>query len=204
MPDIYTDFDKWVALRLRQTLSGHTRTWVVLEWIKYPVRPKGGTASKSLTMSIRLEEYIGQLKGGIITDEDKEKARNQKENALTLVLEYDYKGYLSKIKAGHHQTLIRLSNERGWFPYRIRQILDAFAQEVLIATQATPDDNEDDPNRLPYNTSALTTNPITGEVSYIRGRGTFPSTEAIKRRGASGRIHHSEPRDRKYSAYTGW
>lgn len=213
--------DLMVALRLRQLLSGHIDTWVILRGIRtpypqwhygmkdpYPAWVKE-SGSQSRTVYFRLEPYVGQMKNGTITDAMKDERRRAKNSGIDIEVRYSSKGRVSYISAaGIHLTIAR-----GWQSYRIKQIMDGIVQEVMAVARYAKLDEAFPDRHHSLRRAGITTLPEgikrvaiheDESISYIRTRGTYKNTHRVTRRGMVGRIHGSEPTSAQHSAYPGW
>lgn len=198
--------DLYIALRLRQLLSGHERTWVMLEGTQRPTDSFSvRTGSLARNVFIRLETYAGQARTSIVTDREKGKIRAARDSALRIELSIGYNGTLRSIKVNG----IRLMNDRGWFVYRIKQIMRGLLDEIddiedWIHNLETDQEDVGEPEDIKAGKIRKVSVHEEGILSYIRGIGGYVRTQRITRRGMSGRIHVSEPTSAKHSAYPGW
>lgn len=182
-----------IALRMRRLLSGHRRTWVILERDYIPNKLIRKDSKRHIT-EFRLEEYVGQMKYGDLTNEQKDRNLDARLSGLRVKLDYSSLGWATIYVNGR-----KLSSANGWYMRKIRLILTSFAAEMMDVIF-----NPDVPTGKDTMYQMLTQHDDTGHYSYVRMRGRYPSTQKIARRGMVGRIHVSEPTSARHSAYPGW
>lgn len=201
--------DKRIALRMRQLLSGHINTWVMLEGTKIPSRNWSDRFnSRSRTVYLRVEEYVGQYSEKHAGDTRKRNIRDARDSALVLEVIYDAKGRCRVVKANG----IKLTNDRGWFAYRMKQVIGGLVAEVDLLMdnlEYREGSGKDEPDPIPRGITRIIDHGAdeigSPMVSYIRRREfIYDLTDRINRRGASGQIHISEPTSARHSAYPGW
>lgn len=193
--------DLYIALRLRQLLSGHERTWVVLEGTQLPTDAFSvRTGSRARTVFIRLETYVGQVRTKRVTAETKGVIRAARDSALRVELFIGYNGTLRSVKIND----MRLTAERGWFVYRIKKIMLGLLEEVDEIGDWVGSEDQYQPEDIRIGRIRSVFISKDRVVSYIRGKGKYERTERVAKRGMSGKIHVSEPSSAKHSAYPGW
>lgn len=189
--NVSADLD--IALKMRRMLSGHRRTWVILERDYIPNKLIHKDSKRHIT-EFRLEEYVGQMKYGDVTEDQKRRNLDARLSGLRVKLDYSSLGW-----ATIYINNRKISTDNGWYMRRVRRILTDFAEEMMGVIFSP-----DIPTGPGTMYQILTRHEDTGHYSYVRMRGKYQSTNRIARRGMVGRIHVSEPTSARHSAYPGW
>ena len=204
MPDqVSTIRDRFIALRIRQLLSGHAHTWVMLEATLLPQNNRyNRSSSRSRTVYLRVEEYVGQFSRKPPTEKRKKDLREARDSALLIEATFDHGGTCRAVVVND----IKLTNYRGWMSYRIKRIIEGLVWETDLVTAHLSYDSEIDekPDRMPAGIARIIDHGD-DQISYVRRKGfLYHLTDRVTKRGASGKIHVSEPTSARHSAYPGW